>query len=128
MAVTSLISTYYQIIHRLSYSLCIVFAISLFSRMSCLRLSRYSLLSFCCLEFSSCSCMIRSCSRPKEWLENTKVPERSLGISPYTTCSIYKRKPNQNQNRQSKLNARSQKAEEKPFFFHPLFRSRPLGF
>lgn len=74
------------ITHR--YSLCMFFAISLFSRMSILRLSRHSLLSFCCLVFSSWSCTIRSCSRPKDWLEKTKEPERSLGISPSTIYSI----------------------------------------
>lgn len=83
----------------LRYLLWIVLDISLFSRMSSLRLSRHSLLSFCCWEFSSWSCTIRSCSLPKEWLEKTKVPERSLGISPNTIYSICKDKMNQNQSK-----------------------------
>lgn len=80
------------------YSLWMVFPISLFSWMSTFRLSRHSLFSFCCLAISSCSWMIRSCSRPREWLEKTKVPERSLGTSPNTTYSIYKTKTKQSNN------------------------------
>lgn len=116
-------------VHGLSYSLWMVLAISLFSRISIFRLSLHSLLSFCCLAFSSWSWMIRSCSRPREWLEKTKVPERSAGTSPKTTYSIYRYKTKQWEIRTKadKGQTEGRQGCRNPFFFDPLLKIPHAG-